>query len=154
MTKRKPGGSRSKVPLHSPNVTAIVKTLQQNPGLTRKALVPIFGWSIQHTGKVLFAAHEAGRVGYTRFGGLTRWWVIADLENARERLLYESKRAEKLADNRRNFAKMVRKYGQQADADGSEELSDTPMRRQVSASAPLPFVCKAPASVFHFGAML
>ncbi len=141
----KPGGQTSQ------RMAAMVEA---HPGRTSKELAALAGWSRPHAYKALKAAKLDGAVHVTRLGGIARWFSPADLPAALDQLQRQRRERERVSQRGRNLKQKERLAAKAADDAGVPDVADLPIRRHVHPSAPLPFVCRAPASVFHLGAML
>lgn len=138
----------------SASVLRVAAMVEAHPGRTSGELAKLCGWSVAHTYKALAAARDVDAAHLTRLGGTARWFSPADLPAALDQLRRQSRERELQAHRRRNLRQKERLARKIADEDGVPDVADQPIRRHVHPSAPLPFVCRAPASVFHLGAML
>jgi hypothetical protein len=145
--------SKGEVIPHGKTAKRAAEVVRAHPGKTAAELAELTGWSPQHTSKALTAARKAGTVTILRTG-YARWWP-ADTLDETKRLLRTEQRSQALALHRlSNLRQVERRAAMAADADGSPRLSDKPIQRRADARAPLPFKCRAPASVFHLGGVL
>lgn len=138
----------------SASVLRVAAMVEAHPGRTSGELAKLCGWSVAHTYKALAAARSDGAAHLTRLGGTARWFSPADLPAALDQLRRQSRERELQAHRGRNLRQKERLARKIADEDGVPDVADQPIRRHVHPSAPLPFVCRAPASVFHLGSML
>lgn len=138
----------------SPTVHRTADMVAAYPGQSSEWLAKRLGWSLSHTKKVLTMLSKDGLIAYTRLAGPLRWYTVADLAALMPTLLSQISVRARQKDRARNRRHAERKAGRAADVAGDPVLPDQPIRRHVSPDAPLPFVCRAPASVFSWGAML
>ena len=145
---------RAEVPPGSPTALRVAAMVEANPGRTSAELAKLCGWTQTHTYKALAAARNDGAAHLTRLGGTARWFSPADLPAALDQLRRQSRERELQAQRGRNLRQKERLARKIADEDGVPDVADQPIRRHAHPSAPLPFKLRAPASVFHLGAML
>jgi hypothetical protein len=86
----------------------------------------------------------------TAADGMT-WWPADMVDAAKQRAQQAVEDAQR--EQRRAYA-AARFQSRMAELRASPDLEDQPIRRHAHPSAPLPFKLRAPASVFHLGAML
>lgn len=144
---------RHPLPADHPRVQALVAVLVAQPGLTVPQIADACGWSLGRAQHVATCARRNGLVDYLRIGGTAgRWFVIADMPAQ-----LEAQRAHRRAAKRRQAKANVesqRVRRAEKAAEDSPDVDDQMIQRRAPADAPLPFTCRAPASVFHLGAML
>jgi len=146
--------SKSEVKPGSPTALRVAAMVEAHPGRTSAQLAQLCGWTQPHTYKALAAAKVSGAAHVTRLCGIARWFSPADLPAALDQLQRQARERKLRAQRARNLQQRARKAARVADAAGVPDVSDMPIRRHAHPSAPLPFKLRAPASVFHLGAML
>jgi len=132
----------------------IVATVEEHPGQTAEQLATMRGWTVQHTSRALTAARKAGKLDFSRGGGSARWYTVNAIGAVLKHERHQRRERERASQVDRNLRQRERLARLRADADGDADLDDQPIRRCADARAPLPFTVRAPASVFHLGAML
>lgn len=130
----------------------ILAAVADKPGSTPVQLAQVVGEPEYRVSRVLSAAKRAGTVGFIRIGSRTpTWWPAGMLQQAKRDAMQAFERVDR--ERRRAYAN-ARWHRGQAELSASPELPPLPIRRHAEPSAPLPFVCRAPASVFHLAAGL
>lgn len=140
----------TKIDPKSPTARRAAAAVIENPGLTTFQLADILGWGMRHTVKAMTAASEAGKIGNVRVGG-SRWWpaeMVAEVD-AKMRAVQRQKELQAFRDN--NAKKREQRATRLAEQVGAPDMPDEFTRRVLPGDSPLPFVCRAPASVFHLG---
>lgn len=133
-------------------VPAVVAALRANPGSSQVELVRATGMPDYRVKRCLTVAKRDGLAGVIRRGSrAARWWPADMMAEAKARIEAEVSVRERVERQAYAAARWQRIQGELR---GAPELTDGPIRRKASAWAPLPFVCTAPASVFHLGGML
>lgn len=140
--------SRSTVAPKSAAAFAAAAQVARTPGLRTEELAPLLGWRVMHASKALTGAKHGGLIGLIRASGIVRWYPA---EQMPQRLAdaAEQRRQRKRRENEATARRLAEKRLQ-----ASPGLSDAPQVVRVHVGAPLPFTCRAPASVFHLGGML
>lgn len=125
-------------------------------GITTSEVAAKLGRSPDSVRRALSALGNAGDVRVLRFGaGQDPRWYRPDVAAAvRAQLAEEAKRRRREQNRVHGAAAWARRKQAEAEEAAYEEEVELPafVHRWASADAPLPFVCRAPASVFHFGA--
>lgn len=131
---------------------AILGAITARPGITQAQIVADLGVPDYRVRRVLTDAKRRKLVGAFRTGvdGMT-WWP-ADMLAAAKRSAKQAVEAAQ-REQRRQYA-AARFQRRMGELRASPELSPKPIRRHADPAAPLPFICRAPASVFHLGGML
>ncbi len=146
--------SRAIVNPFADSVRLAGEILASNEGINSVQMARLGGWSVQHASKVLTAARKAGVADWLRRDRDAYWWPASRIADVRAKRREELRRLEAQRAERRNADYRIKQAGKRADAAGDRVLSDRPAVIRVCPGAPLPFRCRAPASVFHMGAML
>lgn len=126
-----------------------VAEVRRNPGKTSGQHAKSCGWSESHMSKSLTAMKKAGLVGFVRENRIPVWYVAEMIPAAQAAARAASKAAE--AEQNKAALRRWRIKKGQGDAWEKRELSDYPTHH-INATGPLPFVVKAPRSVFELGA--
>lgn len=130
----------------------ILAAVADKPGSTQVQLAEVVGEPEYRVRRVLSIAKRAEIVGFIRIGGRTpTWWPVEMLQQAKADAKQAVEQAQR--EQRRAYAN-ARWDRVRAELAESPELPPRPIRRQADPAAPLPFVCTAPASVFHLAASL
>lgn len=131
-------------------VTMVVELVTQTPAIESVAIAKALGRSRSHVLKALQAGRNFGLIGCVYIGPKRCGWFPASLLAQAQADWREQMERRRSEVTKRRIAEMLAKQEQDDDAD------DQPKRRLVPAGSagPLPFDCRAPASVFHLGAML
>lgn len=145
MTKKLTATDREAMP-------SILAAVLADPGLSNADLQHLLRHPEYRVRRVLTALRRQGKVGLVRFGPtqLPRWYPPGQAMVIRAK--FEAEAADKRRERNRMWSRRhtaLVKAGQLDDRDDGR-----PIRRRVDAHAPLPFVCLAPASVFHLGSEL
>lgn len=131
---------------------AILAAIQARPGITQAQIVADLGIADYRVRRVLTHAKRRKVVGVFRTAAEgTTWWPADMVDAAKQRAQHAVEAAQR--EQRRLYA-AARFQRRMGELRASPDLEDQPIRRHAHLSAPLPFVCRAPASVFHLGAML
>ena len=155
------------IPENSPSVRAAARAATGRGGVTRNAVAEAVGVCPKYAGRLLAVAKRQGLVASVCIGDCTWLWMSpaeADLmrlqlkvqRRQRERLRHRAMaKRERLARGMKPRVSPAVAPVAPAAPSAAVELDDSPIvRRWVTAGGPLPFVCRAPASVFHLGAGL
>ena len=143
--------NRGEVAPDSVSALRMAAMVERHPGQTSAKLAELIGWSAMHTGKALTGARKGGLIDVTKIGGTVRWFSAADMPAVLEQARREQREQQLATQKLSNLRHKERRAEKAADAQGSPQLSDQPIRRRADVRAPLPFKCRAPASVFHLG---
>lgn len=130
---------------------AILAAVHARPGITLPEIAAALGIPAFRVQRVLTVAKRRQLIGSIRAAGKSTWWPAGMVEAAKvaaRQAVEDAKR-----EHRRAYA-AARFQRRMGELRASPDVADEPIRRHVHPSAPLPFVCRAPASVFHLGAML
>jgi hypothetical protein len=122
------------------------------PGMATGDIPARLALSAHTTAKVLQCARAAGLIRAAMVETHTfGWFPAGPLADAAERQWQAIAKRRAAQRNREGVARLrkVRKA-----PDIGPALPGKPIRKRVKASEPLPWVCTAPASVFHLGGML
>lgn len=145
--------SRSAVPPQSATAYAAAAQVARTPGLRTSELAPLLNWAERHTTKALTGAKHGGLIGYIRKGGVARWYPADQMPKRLAELkahITERVKRQKHVSNARQAMRLIDAAADRA----GRRLSDRPEVTRQPATAPLPFECRAPASVFHHAGML
>lgn len=131
---------------------AILAAIQARPGITQAQIVADLGIVDYRVRRVLTHAKRRKVVGSFRTAadGMT-WWPADMVDAAKQRARQAVEAVQR--EQRRAYA-AARFQRCMGELRASPNLGDKPIRRHAHPSAPLPFKLRAPASVFHLGAML
>lgn len=142
-----------KTTLETDSLHCVVSIVTGNPqGLTLAEIAQKACLSSAYVKNLLTFARRSGLLGFVQFPGfVVLWFSPTDAKKARAELELKQREAERNRHHRRVAAGYNAK---RRGVDIGRELTDEPIHARASASVPLPFVCRAPASVFHLGAML
>ena len=153
------------IPENSPTVRAAVRAVTGSGGITRDDVAKAVGVCSKYAGRLLAVAKRQGLVASVCIGDCTWLWMSpaeADLmrlqlkvqRRQRERLRHRAKAAcERRAKGMKPRVSPAVAPVAPAAPSAAVELDDSPIVRRlgVDPRAPLPFVCRAAASVFHLG---
>jgi len=127
---------------------AILAAIKAADGVTNEELSERMGLPFELVRRAAGSLRSAGEIGLIRCGVSCRVeWHMP------ERAALLRKEAEKGTSNRRNERRRI-KYGWQKRERAPMFYSDAVIQRRADPFSPLPFKCKAPASVFHMAAMI
>jgi len=131
---------------------AILAAIQARPGITQAQIVADLGIVDYRVRRVLTHAKRRKVVGSFRTAadGMT-WWPADMVDAAKQRARQAVEAVQR--EQRRAYA-AARFQRCMGELRASPNLGDKPICWHVHPSAPLPFKLRAPASVFHLGAML
>lgn len=134
------------------SVCRVAELVTQSPGISTNDAPARLGLSHDFTRKALQVARIAGLICAVQIETHTFGWFPAGplADEARRKWAAVAKERAR----RRNREGVARFAQRRKAEDIGPELPGRPIRRRVKADKPLPFVCRAPASVFHLGAML
>lgn len=121
------------------------------PGREVHDIAAALCWTVRHCSKVLTGAKQGGLIGFAKRGSSACWYPATMLPAVLARDRRERRARNLKAQRERNERQRLKRLEKLVA--GSPDLADAPIRRRASATAPLPFVCRAPASVFHLGGM-
>ena len=156
------------IPENSPSVRAAARAATGRGGVTRNAVAEAVGVCPKYAGRLLAVAKRQGLVASVCIGDCTWLWMSpaeADLmrlqlkvqRRQRERLRHRAMaKRERLARGMKPSAAPAAVKVTPVVPRDAVELDDSPIVRRlgVDPRAPLPFVCRAPSSVFALGASL
>lgn len=132
----------------------IAEAVAASPGIRGEDIADQLGITQRLVRAGLLIAQSQGLIGHTYTAEKVVGWFPADqLAQAKAEAAARSLEWKRQRKRRLHLA---RKAGRPpAPQPQKLDWADVPpIRRQVEATAPLPFTCRAPASVFHLGAML
>jgi hypothetical protein len=136
----------------TPVVIRVVDLVLQSPGIKSADVPKRLDISTHYAGQALTFASKAGLIRPVRVeSAVFAWFPAGPVADAAERR-WKAKAKARLRARNRLSAQRIRTKGQPEGV--GRELADRPQCIRVKASAPLPFTCTAPASVFHLGGML
>lgn len=125
---------------------AILEAVKAADGVTNEELSERMGLPFELARRGACALRHAGQIALVRhgLGGRVEW--------------YEPKRAivvRRAAEKRRARNRVTSaRHWEKVRAELGAEYDDTVIQRRADPFSPLPFKCKAPASVFHMAAMI
>ena len=147
------------IPLNSPSMLAAVRLAVGSGGIHRDDIGKALGLCPKYTGRLLAVAKRLGLVESVCLSDCTWLWMSpAEAELLRLRVKVQRRQRER--ERHREFGNRVRRAAGIAPRNkparpvpAPVEVDDSPMVRRVGVDprAPLPFVCRAAASVFHLG---
>lgn len=142
MTQRYTAADREAAP-------GILAAILADPGLSNPDLQQLLRHPQYRVRRVLSVLHRQGKVGIVRFGPqqVVRWYPPGQAKVVRAQLEVEA--AEKRRERNRKYNRRHYAAVQAGELDDRDD--GKPIQRRGDAHAPLPFVCRAPASVFHLG---
>lgn len=143
MTRILTSGQRAAMPL-------ILAVIADRQGQSTAELAFRLGRSGDQVRRAAAALRDAGQLVLLRYGQgrASGWFTPAEGVRARqegEKIAAEKRRAKNRVWSAQHWVKT--KAIRQAEREGPE-ITDAPVQRWVDAHAPLPFQCRAPASVF------
>lgn len=128
----------------------ILAAVLADPGATMDDLQRTLGHPDYRLRKVLAVLRRNGKLGMVRSASApARWYAPAEAMVIRAQVEREARRKRKERNRIYSSHFNAKLRAGMLDDDGDDGL---PIRRRVDPHAPLPFVCRAPASVFHMGA--
>lgn len=132
-------------------VPGILAAVKAEPGVIIDELQRTLGHPEYRIRKVLNWLRRSGEIGLVRIGQVPRWYPPAEAIRVRA----EAERVARIKRRERNRIYSSR-FNEKLRAGLLDDDGDDgkPVRIRADASAPLPFVCRAPASVFHIGSGL
>ena len=156
------------IPENSPTVRAAVRAVTGSGGITRDDVAKAVGVCSKYAGRLLAVAKRQGLVASVCIGDCTWLWMSpAEADLMRLRLKVQRRQRERLRHRamakRERLARGMKPRAAPAAVKvtpvvprDAVELDDSPIVRRlgVDPRAPLPFVCRAPSSVFALGASL
>jgi hypothetical protein len=151
-----------KVTINTPIIGRVVELIVKRPGIGRPEIAEVLGVSKAHLIRVLTFARSAGMIEPVQLSRTRGGWFTPELaKQQKEEMMAraDDRKRERLAAVRESCReKALRAEAEHAAKMAAQEaLDEMPIVRRVLAAGstcPLPFVCKAPASVFHLGGML
>jgi hypothetical protein len=129
-------------------VTMVVELVTKTPAIESVAIAKALSRSRSHVLKALQAGRNFGLIGCVYIAPKRMGWFPAAMLAQAQADWREQMERRRSDGTQRRIAEMLAKQ--------DDDTDDQPKRRMVSAGSagPLPFDCRAPASVFHLGAML
>lgn len=129
-----------------------VQLVAGTPGMKSTEFPALLGLSKHFAPKVLQCARMAGLIVAVHIEAYTFGWFPAG--PVADKAAKKWKAIAKERARVRNCKGVARLKKARKPENVGAELPGKPVRRYVKANKPLPFVCTAPASVFHLGGML
>lgn len=135
---------------------AILAAVVGQPGVAMLDIAEQLAMPVRRVSEVLTVLRREGRVVLIRYGKSRQpRWYPADI-GAEVLERFQREAAERRREMKRQPQRLYserRRDGVQAPTSHDDDDDGRPIRRRVDPTAPLPFVCLAPASVFHLGGM-
>lgn len=138
---------------------AAVEIVNSANGLHLTEIAKQMDRSVLYVKVLLLAAKQYGHIGLVR-ASMNSVWVPLHLQEPMQKAHDEAAELRKRRDDiRRAENRRLRRAGKMPLAKQKRnaqetETDETPIQRWEKSNRPLPFECKAPASVFHLGGML
>lgn len=124
-------------------------------GITLDDVAKKLALSRAYTKNLLTFARANGLVDCMQIGRAGLWLSADQIERFRAAHDTAAKARKRAAERDRNQRRIAAGYfASRPGRPSSRELPDAPEVSRANAAAPLPFVCRAPASVFHLAARL
>jgi hypothetical protein len=129
---------------------AILAAIKAADGVTNEELAERMGLPFELVRRGACALRHAGQIALVRhgLGGRVEWYEpkrAIVVRRAAEKVAAEKRRARNRVTSARHWEKVRAELGAECD--------DPVIQRRADPFSPLPFKCKAPASVFHLGGM-
>jgi hypothetical protein len=139
-------------PIPEQRAEQVVAIIRANPGVDRYEIARLAGLPVRLACVALLVARSQGLIGCVYVAQRVLGWFLIERVPAELLAAAQRKKAARLMRERRSRAEKRDPASKKA-TPAPVDPGDVPMiRRQVDASAPLPFKCRAVSSVFDLGA--
>jgi hypothetical protein len=135
-------------------IPAVLAAIQAQPGITKAQIESGTGIVAFRVKKVLTELVGTRRIAVVRTFDGAHWWPVSLASDAKKRARAEAKERRRIGCNAARAKLRLEAGSRRTQERQTVEDVEQPAIRWAGPSDPLPFVCRAPASVFHLGGML